>query len=102
MRHSIMTIYDNNNIEITATEEHNEKDFFSGQIVDGIVLYCEQWKPEFDDFAGVSVLLKDNTLTILKNNLFTKKEIDDFYNKINYLKTDIKDFINEQEEVTDA
>ena len=63
MRYSIRRIYGENNIEITATEEHNEKDFFSENIVDGIVLYCEQWKPEFEDFAGVSFLLKDDILT---------------------------------------
>ncbi len=45
MRYPIMTIYKENNIEITATEEHGEKDFFSGKTVEGIVLYCEQWNP---------------------------------------------------------
>ena len=93
-----MTIYGENNIEITATKEHNEKDFFSGKTVDGIVLYCEQWKPEFDDFAGISYLLKDDNLTILKNHLFTEKEINNFSDKIKSLKSDIKDYIDEQME----
>ena len=86
MRYPLMTIHGENNIEITATKEYNEKEFLSGEVVNGVVIYCEQWKPEFDDFAGVSFLLKDGNLTVLKNHLFTEEESQTLksllYNKI--------------------
>ena len=93
MRYPLMTIHGANDIEITATKELNEKEFLSGEVVNGVVIYCEQWKPEYDDFAGVSFLLKDGVLTVLKNHLFTYLETDDLMNIIGKDKEVIKDIV---------
>lgn len=96
MRYPLMTIHDANDIEITVTKEFDEKEFLSGEVVNGVVIYCEQWKPEFDDFAVVSFLIEDNNISLLKAHLFSKKEIQFFVNKIKELKDEIVDYINEQ------
>lgn len=98
MRYPLMTIHGENNIEITATKEHDEKEFLSGEVVNGVVIYCEQWKPEYDDFAGVSFLIEDNNISLLKSHLFSKEEIQFLVNKIKELKEKIADYINEQNE----
>ena len=68
MRYHILTLHKENDIVFTATHEKNEKDFFSGETVDGIVVYIEQWNNKDDKFDGMSMLLAKNETKILKND----------------------------------
>ena len=76
--------------------EKNEKEFFSGETVDGIVIYIEQWNDKDDKFDGMSMLLAENEAKILKND-FSEEQTAYFIKKINAMRDNIIEYVTEQE-----
>ena len=100
MRLPVMTIYDENDIEVTASIENNSEEFLSKKTVTGIVLYVEQWSKEYNDFAAMSLLIKKGELELLKNYLFTHEEEKYIVSHLGSITKEISDYV--KEEMTNA
>ncbi len=85
MFYPIITIYKENNIEITASAPDKNGD---------ILVYVEQWSPAINNFLNLKVKLPQKE--ILFNN-FPKEISDKLYSQIISMSEDIFEYISDQE-----
>ena len=101
MRYPIMTINGTGKegiTEITATVNDNTPEYLSKKPVTGIALYIERW--DDDSLPAMSILISpDKQVELLCNKGFSKGFVDKMISRIEELKDDICDYIEERESV---
>lgn len=87
MCYPILTLFQENNIEVTASRPNSDGSF---------IVCVEQWNPEKDDFDSFQV--KFSQCTLVERNGFLDSDFSSLYTKITGLKNTIINYVDEQEQ----
>lgn len=85
-----MTLYGEDDIEVTTVWCENEPEFFSRKVVTGIAILVEQYNPEENGFADISFLVKGDSLELLAKQRCSDEYVERITKIITVLLDEIK------------